>query len=374
MIQRIRLMGKTTIVVANILVALGLLASYLATHISPERAPILAFFGIGYGILLVLNIGFVIFWLLIKKRWALLSLLAIAIGFNHLAAYFQVFPGSNLNAEHVKSVKVFSHNVRLFGWYNWRTNKRDRDNMINRMQPEDADIYCFQEFFHNSEPETFEIRELLKKKLGAPYLHDVYTSTVHKHQHYGIATLSKYPIINQGRINFTDERGNICIYTDIDILGDTVRVYNAHVASIRFTDSNYKFLDELQNDTSKVRPEYREGVNIMQRLVKAYKKRSAQVHLILDHMEKSPYRIIFCGDLNDTPVSYSYGQLSRNMKDSFRESGWGIGNTYLGRFPSFRIDYIFHDERLTSGEYKTHEEDISDHHAISCRIFLDASE
>ena len=363
-------MGKTTIVVINMLVVLALLLAYLATYISPEKASVLAFFGIGYGILLVINIGFVVFWLLIKKRWALLSFLAIAIGFNHLAAYFQIFPGTAFDGDGIKSVKVFSHNVRLFGWYNWRTNKADRDAMISRMQLENADIYCFQEFFHNSDPEKFETRELLKKKLDAPYLHDLFTTTIREKQHYGIATLSKYPIVNQGRINFSSERSNICIYSDINILGDTVRVYNAHVASIRFTDDNYKFLDELQNDTSTTRPEYKEGVNIIYRLDNAYRKRSLQVHLILDHMAQCPYPIIFCGDLNDTPVSYSYGQLSRNMKDSFRESGWGIGNTYLGRFPSFRIDYIFHDSGMESAEYKTHPEDISDHHAISTRIFL----
>lgn len=75
--------------------------------------------------------------------------------------------------------------------------------------------------------------------------------------------------------------------------------------------------------------------------------------------------------MNDTPVSYSYGRLSRTLTDSFRRSGFGIGNTYVGKFPSFRIDYIFHDKSFDSAEYTTHPEETSDHHAVSARIFID---
>ena len=50
--------------------------------------------------------------------------------------------------------------------------------------------------------------------------------------------------------------------------------------------------------------------------------------------------MILCGDFNDTPLSYTYRQLSRKLTDSFIEKGRGIGNTYIGEFPSFRICYI----------------------------------
>ena len=52
--------------------------------------------------------------------------------------------------------------------------------------------------------------------------------------------------------------------------------------------------------------------------------------------------------LNDTPMSYSYHQLDRLLLDAYAESGSGIGHTYVGAFPSFRIDHIMHSRRLTA--------------------------
>ncbi len=363
-------MGKTFFILANIVVVVAIFLSYLATHISPKSYPYLAFFGIGYGMLLLANIGFIFFWILVKKRLALISLIAILIGFNHFAAYFQLFPGSSSVDANAKSVKVLSQNVHLFGWYNWRTNVDDRDQMFRNLEVIDADVYCFQEFFHNSGPDIFETKELLKRTLDAPYLHDEYTRIMHQ-QHYGIATVSKYPIVNKGRVELYEEHSNICIFTDINVDGEIIRVYNAHVASIRFSDSDYKFLEDLGNESAPSKPDLKDGMGIVKRLNVAYKKRAKQVNEIIAHIDQSPYPVIFCGDLNDTPVSYSYGQLSKNLEDAFRESGWGIGNTYIGKFPSFRIDYILYDKSLRSDSYQTHEEEISDHHAISSRIYLD---
>src|SRR5690606_23644184 len=95
-----------------------------------------------------------------------------------------------------------------------------------------------------------------------------------------------------------------------------------------------------------------------------------QVELISRHALSSPYPVIICGDFNDSPVSYSYNTITQNFTDAFGESAYGIGNTYRGKFPSFRIDYIFHDKRFNSGNYITHPESISDHHSISTEIYL----
>jgi endonuclease/exonuclease/phosphatase family metal-dependent hydrolase len=370
----IRFLGKSAMLSVNIFAAVCLAFAYLAVHIHPAQAPFLPFFGISYGVLLLVNISFIGFWLLAKKRLALISAITILLGVNHLFAYFQPMPFSLGKAPEGKNIKVLSHNVRLFGWYNWRTNIEDRDQMFRRLELIDADVMCFQEFFHHSGPDKFETRETLKRVTGAPYLYEAYTAVVGKNQNYGIATLSKHPIIHSGRIDFAGERSNVCIYVDLDIEGDTVRVYNAHVASIRFSDRNYAFIEEVMNQPRDGNADLSEGINILIRLARAYRLRAEQTQRIVAHMAQSPYPVVFCGDMNDTPVSYSYGLLSETLNDSFRKSGWGIGNTYIGMFPSFRIDYIFCDKRFESNSYTTHAEETSDHHAISARIFLNKKE
>lgn len=371
MLRRIRLLGKSALLTANVIVAACLVLSFAAAYIHPATAPFLPYFGIAFGFILLANLGFALFWLVFKKkRFALISAVTILLGFNHVFAYFQPLPFSLGKKPEGKNITVLSHNVRLFGWYNWRTNIEDRDGMFQRLERIDADIMCFQEFFHNSGPDIFETRETLKRVTGADHLFEEYTSVIQKQQHYGIAILSKYPIVNRGMIEFSGERSNVCIYADINVDGDTVRVYNAHVASIRFSDRNYKFIEEIMNQPREGNAEFKEGINIITRLSLAYRNRANQTQRIVEHMESSPHPVIFCGDMNDTPVSYSYGRLSEHLTDSFRESGFGIGNTYIGLFPSFRIDYIFHDNAFSSTEYATHEEETSDHHAISTRVFL----
>jgi len=354
----------------NIIAVLGLFLSYLSTYVSPQKFVYLAFFGVAYGVLLVLNLFFIFFWLMVKKRLALLSFIALALGINHLRHYFEFIPSYTDDLSDAKKVKLVSQNVRLFGWYNWESNIEDRDWMMRNLELAKADIYCFQEFFHNTRPGTFETRELLKKTLGTPFLHEHYPVTVHGDQHYGIATFSKYPVIAEGMIEFPSERSNVCIYSDIAVGYDTIRVYNAHLASIRFSEDDYKFLNELQNNKeNKPTPDLAEGFGIITRLSNAYIKRANQITQITDHIKTSPHRVVLCGDFNDTPVSFTYGKVSGLLYDSFKNGGLGIGNTYRGAFPSFRIDYIFHSPEIQSENYFRLPEEVSDHHAIGSTLY-----
>jgi endonuclease/exonuclease/phosphatase family metal-dependent hydrolase len=79
---------------------------------------------------------------------------------------------------------------------------------------------------------------------------------------------------------------------------------------------------------------------------------------------------MICGDFNDTPWSYTYHTVIDNLEDSFVESGFGLSNTYNGKLPSFRIDYILHSKQYTSYNYKRDRVPYSDHFPISCYLEL----
>jgi endonuclease/exonuclease/phosphatase family metal-dependent hydrolase len=370
-IKRLRSFSKSAMLTLNLIVVIGIALAYAATEISPETFSYLAFFGIAYGFFLIANIIFIVFWLLVRKRLALISTLVILLGFNYLSSYFQAIPDLRSKIPPSRAVKVVSQNVKLFGWYNWGENIAQRDQMLRKLEKMEGDIFCFQEFFHNSSPGIFETKELLKLTLDAPYLYDEYTSTVRKNQHYGIATFSKFPIVGQGQIRFKGEtNNNMSIYTDVVAYGDTIRVYNVHAASIRFSDSQYAFIKELNEEKEEANVELDEALGIVERLAGAFTRRAKQVEQVKAHSIESPFPVVICGDFNDTPVSYSYATISDGLVDTFRESGgMGIGSTYLGAFPSFRIDYIFHSEDLESAEYTRYEEGISDHNAISSLVW-----
>ena len=67
-----------------------------------------------------------------------------------------------------------------------------------------------------------------------PYRYISETARPTDEQIFGIVTMSKYPIVHQQEIQFEKENGNRAIVTDIVYNNDTIRVYNAHLGSIRF--------------------------------------------------------------------------------------------------------------------------------------------
>ena len=89
---------------------------------------------------------------------------------------------------------------------------------------------------------------------------------------------------------------------------------------------------------------------------------------IRDHMRACPHPVVFCSDMNDTPMSYAYHHLDGALVDAFEESGRGLGHTYIGAFPSFRIDHIMHSPSLEASGFKTLPDELSDHPPIMCWI------
>ena len=89
-----------------------------------------------------------------------------------------------------------------------------------------------------------------------------------------------------------------------------------------------------------------------------------QAERIAKLISDSPKRIIICGDFNDSPISYSYKKIRGDLHDSFIEKGFGLGSTYIGDFPSYRIDYIFHSDDLECISFKKIRRNYSDHYPI----------
>ncbi|MBN2349302.1 MAG: endonuclease/exonuclease/phosphatase family protein [Bacteroidales bacterium] len=357
---------KYIVLYINIAFAVLLLFSYLSVYISPEKFWGMSFFGLLYPFLLIINVIFLIFWAVKKKKYFGISLIVILIGSGHLFKFIQLHPGSKKHQTEEQGIKFLSYNVRLFNYYKWLNDPAAQSRIFEFIKANNPDIICFQEFFvHNTD--NFEENTLKKLLPGTWYPHINYTS-IRNNLKFGIATFSRYPIINQETISFNNSV-NSCISTDIEVDGKIIRVFNVHLQSVHLEKDNYNFIDSiLMNYSNKHIGEMKK---ISYRLRDAYIMRAGQVDIIRNYLDQSPYPTILCGDFNDTPVSYTYRKLKGKMVDSFVESGKGIGNTYLGNFPSFRIDYIFHSENLSSSKFYTSKIKLSDHYPVSCTIYID---
>ncbi len=348
----------------SLLGLVGLLFSYMSTRTSPQENVIYYLFGLSYPIWLVINLFSGGFLLLKGSRFGFIPLIAIAAGYSFLSDFIQIIP-SQRKAENENQVwKVMSYNVRLFDLYNWSENTETRNKIFSLLDERNADIYCFQEFYYTERKGVFETRDTLFKILEAPHIHEHYTHKMTGEQYFGVATYSKHPIIFRGDITFDNDPNNFCIYSDILIKGDTVRVFNTHLASIRFQKEDYKFVEQRGENEDKIEGSKR----ILRRLTDAAKKRASQADQIALEINRSPHPVVVCGDFNDTPVSYTYHTLSQNLTDAFTKKGRGVGSTYIGNFPSFRIDYILHDPEIETVSFKTLNEKYSDHRAVEAEL------
>lgn len=333
-------------------------------YVSPAKFWPLAFLGLAYPAIYILNVFFLLFWILRKSPIFMLSAIPLFIGFFHFNTIYQFGWNKKSLAPDEKGIKVMSFNVRLFDLYNWSNNKNTRKAIFEFIKKENPDIITFQEFYADDENEFINV-DSLKSLINFPYNDYEFTLTLRKKHHWGIATYSKFNIVGSGHVNFREKSNNICIYSDIIINDDTVRVYNMHLQSIHLLKEDYKFIDALGKDSVDV-DEYKGSRKIAGRLKRAFIKRAEQVDSVARSIKKSPYPVIVCGDFNDTPASYTYQTMSNNLSDAFVEAGKGWGKTYIGIFPSYRIDYILHSNTFEAYQYITHQEKLSDHYAISC--------
>lgn len=340
--------------------------SIVAGYISPRTFWPIAFFGISFPLLFLLNLAFVIYWGMQVRAWALMSAVMMLASVNNLLGNLQFDFSDKTPAQH--AIKVLNYNCMLFDLYNWSENLESRKKIFEMLQEESPDILCLQEFYTSEEKGDYNNADTLKKFLKARNMHAEYTITMRDHDHWGVATFTRFPIVRKGKITFNTTSNNICIYTDVLMGSDTVRIYNIHLASINFSKKEYKFIDNLGNQINP--PGIDQSRNIVRRLKKGFIERAIQAELVAAHMASCHYPIILCGDFNDTPSSFAYHTLSSNLADAFRESGSGIGKTYHGTLPFLRIDYILHDKRFASYNYRRYPVSLTDHYPVTCYLQL----
>lgn len=354
--------GHRILVITNVFLAVGLLLSYVSVYINPSVFWLPAFIGLLYPFFLLTNLIFLFYWVFRWKKEVLISLVVIVIGIGHLNSYVQFPFGKSKHITDSTEIKVLSYNVNLFRLYSWSDKKPSFDSIINYVKQNNFDIVCLQEFYVDNKNLS---EAQFKKKIGL----NTHVSYILKRSTsaYGIAIISRYPIVNSGDVMFQNTF-NACTYADIKINNDTIRVYNLHLQSTRLKKRNFDFLlnQNFRAKSNKVR----EVSDLMGRLGNAFIKRAIQVDLVKTHIDLSPYPVLLCGDFNDSPVSYTYHVLTKKLKDSFTEAGIGILATFRGIWPAYRIDYILHSRQFSVFDYSSPQKSFSDHYPVKVTVKL----
>jgi len=330
--------------------------AYLAVHISPNDFALPAFFGLAYPYILIVNIVHVIIWAMLLRYEALISLIIIAIGFNHFSNYIKVIRPSQVKPD---AFKVLSYNVRLFNYFENNNGAASEKKIVKFLADQKADILCLQEFYVSGNPGNKEIA--IRNALGSKYYSHMKVMGSGRNKYYGIITFSKYPIVGKGEIIHSGS-SSLSIYTDVLIQKDTFRIYNNHLQSFRLKRMERSLLEEMT--TANDKETLNEVKDLSVSLKKGFVRRSIQSQIVKNNINKSPYPVIVAGDFNDTPVSYSYRKIRKGLNDSFVNSGYGAGFTYKGNYPPNRIDYILYDNALINSFFEIIKAKYSDHYPI----------
>ena len=351
-----RRLFKNIFILINIPFAVCLLFSYTAVFVNPAKFWMSAFFGLAYPYILLLNILFVLFWFFFNAKYSLISVLAILIGFGFLGNYVQL-GGKEVPKE---GIKICSYNVKYFVGEGVSPKMATVEKIASYLEAGKFDIICLQEASITS-------RNLRMDAIKTRLANINHMQVVRSGRMGGPVTYTHYPVVKTGEIRYGNT-GNMVVFTDLIIQKDTFRVYNCHLQSNRLKPHELNTIDSLRYSNKP--KNYNEVRSVGSKLKQAFIQRAEQAQILAGHIQECPYPVIVCGDFNDTPVSYSYQKVRGKLKDAFVESGHGIGNSYNGRLPSFRIDYILHDPVFESFGFETGHEKFSDHFPVHCVLVL----
>lgn len=349
----------------NIFVVFVYLLVCLVPFIDAGKYWYISILGLVFPLIFLAVLIFLIGWLIMKSKWALLSIVALLLSWQQINALFKFSIPPSFNITKASdNIRVLSWNVS--SWDEFNKAKRGgtsyRELMFEEVKKCNADILCFQEFLESTKTSDYEPNIPELQKMGYPYHYFIPTLSAMDNTIMGMVIFSKYPIIKSGNFDFNDDgSAQQVIYADIKLKDEVVRVITIHLQSVRFGKEEYVSIREIQHSDKEGLKDSR---TIVSKLKRAYPFRKNQADLVNEFVKKSSYPVILCGDFNDVPNSYTYFTVRGNMQDAFLEKGSGIGRTFRFISPTLRIDYIFADKKFDVTQYHRLTVPYSDHYGI----------
>jgi endonuclease/exonuclease/phosphatase family metal-dependent hydrolase len=234
---------------------------------------------------------------------------------------------------------------------------------INELKP---DVVCLQEYGNiDNGTKYVSVRGELDS-LGYHYYVCSNDKITHRKNNSvyseGVAIFSKTPIFGTGRVTIsTRGKEERLAFADIKLNNKTVRFFTAHLVSF------YLYSDTAKSTGSGkgiYRLTYQRKRSIQYKIRETEVDHQQQVAVIREVINKSPYPVIFCGDLNTTATSYNYHTLKDGLQDAFLQKGSGLGTTFYKIVPTLRIDVCFVDKELQVLQCKVEKKELSDHYPV----------
>lgn len=368
---------KRIFIVSNIVVVIFFLLACANAFLHPSIWWFVSLLGLIFPLLLLLVVGFLIFWLFFPSRQlSLISLVAIIIGWQNIHAFFAFDVHKKFILEKPSNaLRILTWNVH--SWDEFITRKPGasghRQAMMDFIARQNADLLCFQEFL---EPTNFKGLSAniayIRDQLNYPYYFFSRDYRGHSGQYVsGVIIFSRYPIVDSSQIKYQNIRiakgVESLLTTDINVNGKKIRLFTTHLQSVLFESKDFRSVEIIKNVDDSV---LEASKSIIKKLKRAYAARSDQADIVRQQLDQSPYPVIVCGDFNDVPNSYTYFHIRGNRQDAYMSRGFGIGRTYVHLSPTLRIDYIMASRDFNILQCSKFLLPYSDHHPVVADVQL----
>lgn len=354
----IRKFGKRLLLILNLVVSILLVYPLIFKPVS--FIWVNGFLGLITPYLLVIEILFLFFWIIVKPILSIPSLVSLLFSWNLFIIIMGWHPGTPFSkTKKDNTLRIISWNVKGFNGLVPNTTLKFRTQEIAySIQKWNPDIICMQEYNTNDRQNDIANH--------AQYFEKQYPYSFFSKDYYtndatylaGCIIYSKYKIIKTERFSYTNNESLIA--ATILKGDDTIKVYTTHLASYRFKQDDFEAIDDATKNKW----------GVVRKMKHAFEERAKQSKLVKKQINASPYPTILTGDFNDVPSSYTYHQIATGWKDAFLEKGFGVGDTYLGISPTLRIDYILANSSWDIKAWEQMDENLSDHHMIMADLLL----
>ncbi|MEO7312815.1 MAG: endonuclease/exonuclease/phosphatase family protein [Chitinophagaceae bacterium] len=352
--------------IVSVFTAIIYLLACFTQYISPARFWIMGFLGLGFPVLFLLVCLMALLWLVINRKIGLAWLVLVSAGYKNISVSFawnrtKVFSP----ARAAGTVRILSWNIRDFDTHDLaRDSARSlRHEMLDYIAAQDADILCLQDFSEYNNPLLPSNIQYLADSLGYPYHYfaDDYKQYPPWGPAYsGIAIFSRYPIGNIVHIMYPGKKTpESIIVADIAIRNNTRRFIITHLQSMHLKDTAPEEINtwDIMEDSAIIY-----STSKFKKLQFFLPYHALQSELVKKQIVASPFPVIFSGDLNEVPASYTYHNIRGKLNDVFLMKGFGLGRTYYSISPTLRIDHIFVSPSIEVVQYKKDDIFMSDHY------------
>lgn len=342
--------------------------SCLTPYIPTASFNFMSLLGLAFPFILLAALFCTLTLFFIKKGLATIVLVLIfLVGFKNIHNSFAFNTGGWSMEKDSATLRIMTWNVASFinTWPPDSPQAQPRLAMYDVIKRYNPDVLCLQEFRDIRGPGYISVKDEVLKMYPYAYISNDSVAQVLNTPNIGYsgsAIFSRLPLLDSGRINLRHEITNEnLIYSDVVYNRKRLRVFTGHLASLNLyidtllePPTHLNIYEKTFKRKHKIEARFREGEIWHQK----------QVNIIRAEIKKSPYPIIYCGDNNATPASYSYNLLKGDLQDAFLQKGFGLGCTFYGISPTLRIDVCLPHPQFKVLQCTVPQDKLSDHYPV----------